>query len=279
MKDKQTLFPIESLHITASGEGGGTGGGRDGFSPIIEVSENTSDSYKLEITTASASFETPNLKGNKGDDGADGIDGVDGVDGEDGFSPVIVESADNTEDNYKLDITDKNHSFTTPNLKGKQGVQGIQGAKGDKGDKGDIGLTGAKGADGVSPVLSENADNSDVVFKLDITDVNGVYTTPNLIGRQGVQGIKGDKGEQGEQGVQGIQGIKGDKGDDGYPFLIYREYNSLDDFDPAHFPEIGLMFMIKSDELINFPVYRYTGSAETPYSYVTELATSEGLKG
>ena len=133
---------------------------------------------------------------------------------------------------------------------------------------------------GVSPTVVENENNTDELYKLDITDVNGTFTTPNLIGKtgaQGIQGAKGEKGDTGEQGLQGIQGIKGDKGDDGYPFLIYREYNSIDEFDSAHFPEIGLMFMVKTGE--NFPVYRYTGDTDTPYSYVTELATSEGIKG
>jgi len=133
---------------------------------------------------------------------------------------------------------------------------------------------------GVSPTVVENKNNTDELYKLDITDVNGTFTTPNLIGKtgaQGIQGAKGDKGDTGEQGLQGIQGIKGDKGDDGYPFLIYKEYSSLDEFDAAHFPEIGLMFMVKTGE--NFPVYRYTGDADTPYSFVTELATSEGIKG
>ncbi len=133
---------------------------------------------------------------------------------------------------------------------------------------------------GVSPTVVENENNTDELYKLDITDVNGTFTTPNLIGKtgaQGIQGAKGDKGDTGEQGLQGIQGIKGDKGDDGYPFLIYKEYSSLDEFDAAHFPEIGLMFMVKTGE--NFPVYRYTGDVDTPYSFVTELATSEGIKG
>ena len=133
---------------------------------------------------------------------------------------------------------------------------------------------------GVSPTVVENEDNTDELYRLDITDVNGTFTTPNLIGKagaQGIQGAKGEKGDTGEQGLQGIQGIKGDKGDDGYPFLIYKEYSSLDEFDSAHFPEIGLMFMVKTGE--NFPVYRYTGDAYTPYSFVTELATSEGIKG
>ena len=56
-------------------------------------------------------------------DGKDGIDGKDGKDGINGYSPTVVENANNTEDNYKLDITTKTTSYTTPNLKGKQGLQ------------------------------------------------------------------------------------------------------------------------------------------------------------
>ena len=188
--------------------------------------------------------------------------GAGALKGEDGFSPVVTENAGNTNDVYKLDIKTADATFTTPNLKGYSGENG------------------ADGADGFSPIVSENADNTEENYKLDITNVNGTFTTPNLKGKQGVQGlqgIKGEKGEQGEQGLQGIQGIKGDKGDDGYPFLIYKEYSSLNEFDAAHFPEIGLMFMVKTGG--NFPVYRYTGDADTPYSFVTELATSEGIKG
>ena len=37
--------------------------GQEGFSPEITVKENTDDSYILSITTATGSFDTPNLKG------------------------------------------------------------------------------------------------------------------------------------------------------------------------------------------------------------------------
>lgn len=145
-----------------------------------------------------------------------------------------------------------------------------------------------KGEDGFSPTITENPGNSDTEYRLDITDKNGTFKTPNLkgekgepgpTGAQGVQGTKGDRGQQGEQGIQGIQGIPGPKGDDGYPFLIYKEYATLSDFNAADFPEIGLMFMVKEKELGAFPVYRFTGDEEEPYSYVTGLSDSEGIKG
>lgn len=62
------------------------------------------------------------IQGEKGDKGEQGLQGVQGEkgekgsDGADGFSPVITVS-ENTETSYKLLITDKNSSFTTPNLK------------------------------------------------------------------------------------------------------------------------------------------------------------------
>lgn len=47
-----------------------------------------------------------------------------GSKGESGFSPTITENSNNTDEIYKLDITDKNGSFTTPNLKGGSGSNG-----------------------------------------------------------------------------------------------------------------------------------------------------------
>ena len=41
--------------------------------------------------------------------------------GEDGFSPTIEENPNNTDEIYKLDITNENGTFTTPNLKGTDG--------------------------------------------------------------------------------------------------------------------------------------------------------------
>ena len=56
------------------------------------------------------------LQGIQGEKGEKGDTGEKGSDGADGFSPSITVS-ENTETSYKLLITDKNSSFTTPNLK------------------------------------------------------------------------------------------------------------------------------------------------------------------
>lgn len=62
--------------------------------------------------------------------GKNGTNGVDGQDGADGFSPQIVENAENTDTQYKLDITTAAGTFTTPNLKGKDGQDGTGGSGG-----------------------------------------------------------------------------------------------------------------------------------------------------
>lgn len=114
----------------------------------------------------------------------------------------------------------------------------------------------------------------------------------SLKGEKGEQGIQGDRGltgaqgETGAQGLQGIQGIQGEKGDDGYPFLIYKQYDDISEFNESDFPEIGLMFMVMVMDYdpedpttpIGYPVYRYTGEGNPPYSLIVHMAT-EGIKG
>ena len=65
--------------------------------------------------------------GLKGEQGETGPKGDPGVDGADGISPTIT-VASNTSTEYKLTITDKNGSITTPNLKGQNGSGGGSGS-------------------------------------------------------------------------------------------------------------------------------------------------------
>lgn len=134
----------------------------------------------------------------------------------------------------------------------------FDGEKGDKGDKGDRGAIGPAGAQGIQGVQ----------------------------GPTGPKGDTGATGSAGPQGIQGIQGIQGPKGDDGYPFLIYKQYDTISEFDETDFPEIGLLFMVMVEDYdpqdptqsIGYPIYRYTGAGTPPYSLVVHLA-SQGIKG
>lgn len=128
----------------------------------------------------------------------------------------------------------------------KRGLRGLQGIQGIQGDIGPRGYAGEQG-------------------------------------EQGIQGVQGPQGIQGEQGPQGIQGVQGVQGNDGYPFLIYKQYDTLDEFNEADFPEIGLMFMIMTEvieegETKGYPIYRYTGTGNPPYSFIIYMNT-QGIKG
>lgn len=168
-------------------------------------------------------------------------------------------------------------------IKGKDGADGksayeVAKANGFEGTetewleslKGKTGNKGDKGLSSYEVWLSEGNVGTEDDFLLSLKGHKG---------DKGEQGVIGEKGEQGEQGIQGKQGVKGDKGDDGYPFLIYKEYHELSEFNSEDFPEIGLMFIIKNETTETYPVYRYTGDTENPYSYITELSTSESIKG
>ena len=145
-----------------------------------------------------------------------------------------------------MDDLGNTHTSTMNVMNGAQGPQGVQGERG---------LTGPQGERGPQGV-------------------------------QGIQGIQGETGIQGPQGIQGIQGIQGEKGDDGYPFLIYKQYDDISEFNPTDFPEIGLLFMVMVEDpdpedpskTIGYPIYRYTAEGNPPYSLVVHLAT-QGIKG
>ena len=53
-------------------------------------------------------------------------------------------------------------------------------SNGEDVDAGEIPIE--KGVDGYSPTISESPDNTDSVYRLNITDSHGTFTTPNLIG-------------------------------------------------------------------------------------------------
>lgn len=84
----------------------------------------------------------------------------------------------------------------------------VKGDKGEKGDaftyddfteeqlellKGKSGSDGKPGKDAISPTITENADNTDKIYKLDVTTVDGTFTTPNLRGKDGSGSSSGEE--------------------------------------------------------------------------------------
>lgn len=169
-----------------------------------------------------------------------------------GNTPAIAGATDT----YKILYTDgTSTTFRVTN--------GADGAKGETGESIEYSWNGTK--------LGIKKENEPNYIYVELKGEQGIQ------GIQGLQGERGEKGDTGEQGIQGIQGIQGEKGNDGYPFLIYKEYTDISEYNPDDFPEIGLMFMINNgDATANKPVYRHTG---TGYTHVVDMSSSEGLKG
>lgn len=85
----------------------------DGVS-ITDVDVNTDKHLIVTLSDGSTvdAGLVPTVKGDKGEQGEKG---------DTGFSPSITENPDNTNEIYKLDITNEDGTFTTPNLKGTGG--------------------------------------------------------------------------------------------------------------------------------------------------------------
>lgn len=104
--DTYTITFTDSSTTTFEVTNGTKGDTGDGIARIEKTgTEGLVDTYTITMTSgATATFTVTN--GAKGDPG------------DDGFSPIIVEDPDNTDEIYKLDITDANGTIVTPNLKG-----------------------------------------------------------------------------------------------------------------------------------------------------------------
>lgn len=179
------------------GDKGDKGEKGDTYTPVIgnvttvDNLVNASASIELDESTLKAKINLSIPKGANGDKGDKGDTGEKGTDGVDGYSPTVVENANNTEDNYKLDITTKTTSYTTPNLKGKQGIQGLQGIQGEAGKDGTDGTT-------YTPSIGE-------VTTVDSTELASATVSVNTETKEAVFNFaipKGNKGLDGKDGVQ-----------------------------------------------------------------------------
>lgn len=146
----------------------------DIWKPNIDESGNITWLKSAELSLP----QERNIKGPKGDQGTSPhIDPVSGnwmlgevdtnvrADGIDGTTPHI----DSVTGNWFLGTTNT-------------GVQ----AQGPQGNPSTVpGPPGTPGTNGVSPTIVPNSGNTDDVYKLDITTVDGVFTTPNLRGQDG----------------------------------------------------------------------------------------------
>lgn len=136
---KITFLWIDTNNVSHRSEltvpNGAKGDTGDGIARIEKTgTEGLVDTYTITMTSGlTATFTVTN--GAKGDPG------------DDGFSPRIVEDPDNTNDIYKLDITTKEGTIVTPNLKAEESINSIS-------------------VNGVAQTVSNKAVNLDVASNL-----------------------------------------------------------------------------------------------------------------
>lgn len=134
--------------------------------------------------------------GQKGEPGEAGAPGPHGANGADGVSPT-VSVASNTGTEYRLTITDKNGSITTPNLKGQNGA-----------GSGSVSVTVGEtttGAPGSNATVTNSGTASAPVLNFTIPRGDKGETGPK--GEPGIQGPKGDPGPAGANGRDGTDGV------------------------------------------------------------------------
>ena len=127
---------------------------------------------------------------------AEGTPGPHGANGADGVSPT-VSVASNTGTEYRLTITDKNGSITTPNLKGQNGA-----------GSGSVSVTVGEtttGAPGSNATVTNSGTASAPVLNFTIPRGDKGETGPK--GEPGIQGPKGDPGPAGANGRDGTDGV------------------------------------------------------------------------
>lgn len=160
------------------------------------------------------------------------LQGQGALKGQDGFSPTVKENPNNTDDDYRFDVTDKNGTFTTPNLIGKDGktptitigtnnnwfVDGVDTgvkAKGEKGDTGS-GFNTTRQYSSVSDMVADTnpANDSEIVVVV-LGDVGNFYMRLSsyidpdgatngylpIGSAQDISTIKGDPGKDGTDGL------------------------------------------------------------------------------
>ena len=163
----------------------------------------------------------------------------------------------------------------------------VKGDKGEKGDaftyddfteeqleslKGQSGSDGKPGKDAVSPTIIENADNTDTIYKLDVTTVDGTFTTPNLRGKDGKNGSGSSTGQENvieSIKVNGVaQTVAEDKSVDiTVPTVdVDKNYVDTELAKKANTSDIPSLDGYVTDEEINAKGYL----TEVPSEYITE---------
>lgn len=210
---KDDMAEVDTFVLTLpKGEKGDNGAqgepGKDGISPEISVIENTDTAYRLRITDATGSEDTPNLKGPQGEQGpqgeagqqgAQGEPGPAGANGQDGAAATIqIGNVTTLEAGQDATVTNTGTAnaavfdFGIPQgakgdtgPQGPQGEQGVQGNQGPQGPTGPAGPAGADGQDGlttsVNGVQQQNGNITLNLGNIPATDTAKYITLINRV--------------------------------------------------------------------------------------------------
>lgn len=176
-----TTFTVTNGQDGQDGADGTNGTpGKDGQNGITPTIGENGNWYLGDEDTGKPSRGEKGDKGDTGNtgpagaDGAPGTNGQDGSPGEDGFSPTIVENENNDESTYKLDITTKTGSFTTPNLKSSgEGASDYNNLT-NKPKLNEVEISGDKTASDYGLPTIHYMENSDNPFILSEAEI-GIY--------------------------------------------------------------------------------------------------------
>ena len=246
MKPQDSLQLAKS-YVKKTMQGAGALKGKDGISPDIEVTE-TDKEYIIHITDANSDDEIKLPKGGSESTGESGN----------------IKFEDLTPEQIEMLKGYKGEPFTYEDFTEEQ-LESLM-------------VNGTDGENGITftPSVDEQGNlswsNDGELDNPQSVNIKGAVFTPK-VSQDGVLSWSNDKNLPNPVPIN----IKGQKGNDGYPFLIYKEYNNLSEFNPDDFKEVGLMFMLRTADSDGLPVYRYTGE-DIGYSLICHLA-SEGIKG
>lgn len=184
--------------------GTGSEAGSDVFSPTATVSK-TGNAATITITDINGTTTATVTDGADGYTPQKGIDYFDGKNGEDGFSPTIEEDAGNNSTTYKLNITTKDGTITTPNLMGPSGDGSSEGTPG-----GSVTASVTKTGSTATITITDNNGTTEAV----ISDGENGLSAYEIAVKNDFAGTESEwleslKGQDGADGTDGQNGAAG----------------------------------------------------------------------
>lgn len=228
--------------------------------------------------------------------------------GEDGFSPTIIENSDNDSITYKLDITTKDDTFTTPNLMGQNGKSVICAEKNDVLTEHYDNFINSIG--NLSVITCDNYNEFDIgdiaVVNFQIVDKNNIsavqFIEVNYIGANYIRGYVKSYIISGQEGFSPIITESPDNDENTYklnietkdgsiittpnlkgtPFTISKIYNSIYEMNSGFATDnvpTGGFVVIDTGSVEDEDTAKLYIKGENAYVFVTDMSGMSGIQG